>query len=439
MFRQIVSRDSLKVHVETNKKHTGKDINDGSKKWISNESEVKECSQINDSEATDKMSGFKKLARNILFSNDHKEIEAHTNSSNERTVSSGHHKNIKNPKGDYSFGRRTARKMLSDWFNDTKKKTGQTLEDEDFAVKEKLLLSKLIEANLGKLSNISEENNFKKPDNHIVMESGHVLKTNLGVLNRYSISSKDTTGNDLMSTFRTVTITNIPERTSIPSILAQIHGGPLSKLFLVSSQDWKPIRQPFFWRQHINWQRTAIRLEFSTHMHALSFWKYSKSGSFLVNGHKLEVFYVPNYPVKSEVNTKQLVQTDNNLIASMKEPECARRVLVLKKPIQNKRRFGAKKHYSYPDPNLNYSSDFKIENIIKDFSVFGDIVEVTPVISRKLCFGVQFFDTNSAIEAKKSIEGNGEFEDEVKRKFSAKYNDWYVWYGKDPTDSPIIC
>ena len=266
MFRQIVSRDSLKVHVETNKKHTGKDINDGSKKWISNESEVKEWSQINDSEATDKMSGFKKLARNILFSNDHKEIEAHTNSSNERTVSSGHHKNIKNPKGDYSFGRRTARKMLSDWFNDTKKKSGQTLEDEDFAVKERLLLSKLIEANLGKLSNTSEENNFNKPDYHIVMESRHVLKTNLGVLNRYSISSKDTTGDDLMSTFRTVTITNIPERTSIPSILAQIHGGPLSKLFLVSSQDWKPIRQPFFWRQHINWQRTAIRLEFSTHM-----------------------------------------------------------------------------------------------------------------------------------------------------------------------------
>ena len=443
MFRQIVSKDSLAAHTETTKRVISRSTceshsNNGSKRSFSNDrSRFKERCKADSTGSTNKGLGFRKLASNILFSNDRKEVQNNTVSTNE-IATSEMHRNMKVKEADYTLGRRTARKLLSEWFGDSKKKTGSARDDEEFALKEKLLLSKLIKANLDTPPNPLDQTATTEPDYHNLLKGTHTLQNNIGILNQNFVLGGDVTECELMRTFKNIIITSIPERTSIPSILAQVYGGPLNKLFLISSHDWKPLSKPFFWRQHIDWGQTAIRLEFTTHSHAQCFWEYSKGRSFLVNGHKLKVFCVPEYPGKSN-NRNAILESGYSLVTYMEEPECARRVLVLKKPVENKRRLASRKHYSYPDPNLNYSSEFKIEDIINDFSVFGNIVEVTPVISRKLCFGIQFFDTKAALEAKRSIEGNNEREDDARKKITTKYSNWYVWYGRDPTDNPVIC
>jgi hypothetical protein len=58
-------------------------------------------------------------------------------------------------------------------------------------------------------------------------------------------------------------------------------------------------------------------------------------------------------------------------------------------------------------------------------------LEITPVISKKLCLAIHFYDTVSAINAKKEFDGKT-------TEIYEKYKDWTLWYGKDLCDTPCL-
>lgn len=79
----------------------------------------------------------------------------------------------------------------------------------------------------------------------------------------------------------------------------------------------------------------------------------------------------------------------------------------------------------------NVPIDITLEMISKDFSVFGQILTVCPLLLQRVNFSIQFADTRHAIRAKKAFERNSHPE------LTAKYSGWIVGYGKDPTDRKV--
>ncbi|VEU21079.1 DEKNAAC101951 [Brettanomyces naardenensis] len=338
-------------------------------------------------------------------------------------------------------GKRSGRHFLSDWFSEDKKCSSKG--EDEFAVKEKLLLSKLIEANLnntgvsGNSGNSELQKNAIPGFGQLKVRHSNPLQDNGMEMNRVEVTTQMLEDNAGLINSRTLLLTDIPPYTSLPAILSRIGGGPLQRIDLLKRHNWETLSEPHSWNQPIDWQQSVLKLQFDSHENAIIFYEHSRTNAFIVNGCHLLTLWMPD-KCTPDPEKKGQDEIDKEILNLMAEPENARRVLVLKQPVPNKKRTAGRKHFSYPDPLANYSSDFDIEEVVGDFSRFGKIVEVTPVISRKLCFGIQFFDIVSAMDAKHNIEGDVEDQDELKLEIARKYGGWYVWYGKDPTDKPIL-
>lgn len=255
--------------------------------------------------------------------------------------------------------------------------------------------------------------------------------------------------------FKIVAITNIPKKLSVPSLLHQIHGGPLEKIELVKRDDYQFYNDEklYAFNRPINWDEVSIFLHFNRYEDARNFYLYSKTEFFRVNDIHLKTLWIPDL----DDDLEDYKTLENNLLVAnlMKGEEKARRVLVFKKPLYEKKsKHCIKRRLGHLDPTANYSEDFDVEEIKKDFGQYGRLVEILPVVSRKLCFGIQYYDVRSAIKVKRIIQSNGHGNREIEELeakdeydiFTArdielrnKYQHWYVWYGKDPTDKSVAC
>lgn len=239
---------------------------------------------------------------------------------------------------------------------------------------------------------------------------------------------------------RVVGITGIEHQTSISNLLVQVRGGPLEKITIVKTNSFLPVQlNVYSYQKKINWKDYHILLFFENEQSALDFYKYSKSQMFQVNGICLNTIPITH---KESLNEKEITDKMNKI------SEGARRVLVFKKPVHNKKHRKPHEKRYWPNPQAHFTKDLNFITIRKDFERYGDLVEVLPVISRKTSFSVQFLNVRTAMRIKHVIQNYtsnhanyfqlNEKEELLDKEIRFKYSRWFVWYGLDPTDKPIF-
>ncbi|KAL6933340.1 uncharacterized protein HGUI_02950 [Hanseniaspora guilliermondii] len=223
-------------------------------------------------------------------------------------------------------------------------------------------------------------------------------------------------------------IRDVPAKIDIDSILQAVYCGPIEKIVKVlNPEDNNLIKY--------------LELHFIKNQDAELFLKYSKSGNFLVNGQKLKcqwgTRFINEVSKKNFSKLEDLVYPENEQVYSQHGGSTirtgARRCLILKKtnvePKNDTNKKTIKNPYHLYSPNL---AAFNINEVIKDFKVYGDIINISPVISRRLCISINYYDIRSAILAKEAFEKMNSI---INKKYS---NEWVVWYGKDVNDKPCI-
>jgi len=224
---------------------------------------------------------------------------------------------------------------------------------------------------------------------------------------------------------RVVQLKNFSSFVGIKSVLAQVCGGPLERVAIIRSGS-SSSQQLQLQTNYNQLKNNTLELWFLYPHDADSFMTFCSSGMFLINGFHYEPQWAPKHHQHKPHETYHL-QPDESVSEQMIN-HGARRCLILKKYIP-KRVKPSSKHL-YPSPN-SHLSELNIEEIKFDFTTFGKIIDVTPVISKKLCVAIHFFDVESAINAKKSFLDHSSG-------FYMKYREWTLWYGKDPAEKPCI-
>ncbi|GAV54984.1 hypothetical protein ZYGR_0AS03070 [Zygosaccharomyces rouxii] len=205
---------------------------------------------------------------------------------------------------------------------------------------------------------------------------------------------------------RAVVLGNIPKSTGIASILAQLHGGPLENI-AIHTGDAQTLKK--------------VQLDFLTHEAAYSFMKYGRTNMFKINGQHL----TPEWGRISDHKIKKSNEWDDQQSSNEDQDFC--RCLIMKKYINCAKR--TKYSDAYKESPLE---PLNLSEIKQDFGNFGEILEITPVVSRKLCISVNFFSMESAMKAMR------EYENPTSNLHKAYFDNWAIWYGKDITDRPCI-
>lgn len=263
------------------------------------------------------------------------------------------------------------------------------------------------------------------------------LQTNANIINSSCRLNQSVLGG-LPS--RVVALTNIHFKLSLSTLLSQICGGPLERIELQRrdrfQQDLPSLAYNLLETSETptNWTNIDVLLYFHKPEDALEFYEYSKTGMFLVNGQHIDTYWV---------TYEEVIGDETNILEKMNvRNEKARRVLVFKKPVLNKRHRTAYERRHWPDPCSHFTKDFDYQQAVRDFGQYGGLVEVMPVISRKTCFGVQFMDVRTAMRVKQIVQdrcGDAPSEwSKLDTSLQAKYKDWYVWYGADPCEKASI-
>lgn len=185
------------------------------------------------------------------------------------------------------------------------------------------------------------------------------------------------------------------------SVISQLYGGPLEKVVYVSDDD-SNIR--------------IIQAHFFQAKDARAFYNFTKTGRFLVNG---QVYY-PHWANAGIAN----IYTLPKMIHDEMVYNGARRCLTLtRKPnsLTNSEVGTKLKHY-------NVQLNMSIDKIKKDFSKYGLIIAVCPLIAPTVSISIQFADVRCAIRTKKL------FERQIDGVLAKNYSGWSISYGKDPTD-----
>ncbi|OBA28139.1 hypothetical protein HANVADRAFT_51848 [Hanseniaspora valbyensis NRRL Y-1626] len=221
-------------------------------------------------------------------------------------------------------------------------------------------------------------------------------------------------------------IRDIPSRIDIDTILQAVYCGPIEKIVKVLNSENNELIK-------------YLELHFMKNEDAELFYQYAQTGNFLINGQFLECQWgskmINEVSVEDFGRIESLVFPPNEQVYSQHGGSTirtgARRCLILKKNnVEPKKNHGSENNpYHLYSPNL---ADFDLSEVIKDFKVYGDIINITPVISRRLCISINYYDIRSAIQAKISFEKNNS---NINKKYSAN---WVIWYGKDVNDKPCI-
>lgn len=204
---------------------------------------------------------------------------------------------------------------------------------------------------------------------------------------------------------RSILLRKIPSNTAIGNVVSQIRGGALEKIVYHKTSD------------------PSLEAHFLSASKAASFLKYAtETGLFMVNGTRLAVTW-------AGVSREEASPHLPTFIVEEVDYFHASRLLVLSQPVEGKVPKDCRNKKVYPVPEENFSSDFDAESVKWDFHKFGTIVEIMPVISKKLSVSIQFSDIRSAILAKKAFDKNDSA-------FSHRYANWTLKYARDPSNKP---
>ena len=235
---------------------------------------------------------------------------------------------------------------------------------------------------------------------------------------------------DYVNVRTVVIIKNIPQNIDIDSILQAVYCGPIENVVKVFSPENNKLIK-------------YLELHFFKNKDADLFLKYSKTGNFLVSGQKLKCQWgsriINETSCASFQKLKDIVYPENEQVYSQHGGSTirtgARRCLILKKTSLETKVKASQINNNIKNPYHLYSPNlaiFDINEIINDFKEFGDIINISPVISRRLCVSINFYNIRSAILAKEAFENMNSI---VNKKYS---DEWVLWYGKDVNDKPCI-
>lgn len=223
-----------------------------------------------------------------------------------------------------------------------------------------------------------------------------------------STSTKvDCTATLLNGAKNTVVIGNVPEGTGLQTVLSQVMGGPLRKIIPQRNDDERKTLKEVY----IEFQKTEDCAEFM---------KYGATNLFLINGKHPDVEWYFGGETSSDV------QKSCSTTSGMKghHEEC-RQLMLKKRPYR-------KTLNKFTNAEDTLLVEFNLQELERDFSQHGEIQDITPIISRKLCIGVAYLDLESAI---KTMREYSDVHSDLHKKY---FDTWALWYGRDPTDQPCI-
>ncbi|ODV82439.1 uncharacterized protein CANTADRAFT_34702, partial [Suhomyces tanzawaensis NRRL Y-17324] len=208
---------------------------------------------------------------------------------------------------------------------------------------------------------------------------------------------------------RTVVLSCIPKGCSLRNVLSQVCGGPLERLAFHDSE------------------LPSLELVFIFPEDAYKFYSYcNNTGHFVINGVKVKTDWALGSTTDAKCHQPAISKGLMNEITQLG----SRRILIFAQTVPRKVLVSNKKLF-YPDPELHFSTCLDIKQIKKEFSHYGEVVYLGPIISRKLSFSVHFSDIRSAIMAKRDCEREGTL-------MNSKYGQWSIWFARDVTDKPCI-
>ena len=200
-----------------------------------------------------------------------------------------------------------------------------------------------------------------------------------------------------------VIFTAIPDNIGVGSILSQVCGGPLARIREYKNESDNKLEE--------------LELSFITSEDALSFMRYGRTYLFRVNGVHLTPHWAGSIDIVSAMFDGVSPEDYSDVC----------RCLVLKKYLVCNVKA---KHSGLPKDSLLENVD--VNEIRKDFGEFGEILEVAPIVSRKLCISIHFYSVESAIKSMFEYEDPSTF---IHKKY---FKTWAAWYGKDVTDRPCV-
>lgn len=216
---------------------------------------------------------------------------------------------------------------------------------------------------------------------------------------------------------RVVIFSGMPPTIGIQSLLNQVQGGPLENILIMDEFSAGKMTK-------------RIELHFIHHKDAMKFVTYGRSHLFQVNGQH----FTPKWASKkiNKKSNESLNQVKEFLYDYMREHsttnyEGACRSLILKKI--GKGSIYQHCHDSTVVPDIVH---IDINEIEKDFEMFGKIIEVVPMVSKKICLQIYYYDIRSAIKAFNNYETSYCY---LNEKYSSE---WSIWFGKDITDRPYV-
>ncbi|KAH3684393.1 hypothetical protein WICPIJ_004633 [Wickerhamomyces pijperi] len=255
-------------------------------------------------------------------------------------------------------------------------------------------------------------------------------------IEQVEIKFENFSNSDLEFGRRVVRFKNFPFNVSIKAVVAQLCGGPLEKVEVVTKANIS--YSPSFESGKMPLRNCFLDVWFLNSDDARKFMEFTRTGLFLVNGNNFQPEWAPTHIQNqqridySDINSIRYTYPFHEATPTDISEEMiinqARRCIIMKKYISKKGNKSVKSHY--PDALDNFSR-INFEAMKKDFLQFGAVLEFYPVVSKKLCFIVHFFEVQSAIEAKRC------FDDELSD-FHEKWRGWTIWYGTDPSEKPCI-
>ncbi|CAI2028615.1 hypothetical protein SEUBUCD646_0H02750 [Saccharomyces eubayanus] len=206
---------------------------------------------------------------------------------------------------------------------------------------------------------------------------------------------------------RSVSINDIPRGTGIGSVLSQVRGGSLERIVVYRYDT--PERSLH-----------KVDLFFLNYDGAQSFMKYATTNIFKVNGTHLRPEWI------FLESTYENIMKEQSVNRILDEEKLISRCLIVKKS-------SSKTIVTKPSQDKSQSlENIDIQELEKDFQNFGEVLEITPIVSRKLCVSIFFYDISSAMRAMEEYEQKGSY------LYNKYFKTWTIWYGKDITDQPCI-
>lgn len=201
---------------------------------------------------------------------------------------------------------------------------------------------------------------------------------------------------------RAVMLLSLPPEANLPAVLSHVRGGQLERVILGSRPE------PF------------VEFHFLDKKAADAFFKYARSGVFVINGVKPKVRRLP-----FDVISPGPVQS--NIMQAVSKHR-ATRVIKMRRPGELPV-VSEKEKASYPVASEYYVKDLDIEEIRKDMAQFGEIIEIKALIANLCTLSIHYSALSELILAMRSFQLVGSAHQK-------KYQGWKVEYGKDPADVP---